>query len=426
MNHYELGNHIYNLRVARGLTQRNVAEKLSISDKAISKWENGTSQPSVYNLQKLADIFDITLEELLKISKENQEKQITKIVITGGILSGKSTCCHEVKAHFEKTSYKVVIVPSMESILKEHGFGDFNNYEELLKSRLEFEKIFNNLVQTMNATKILVLYDGASLDIRSLCTKREFTTICNTLSISLEEVRNSYDAVFHLKSIAKWDNTLFDKINDNDKVDCSLAIAHDDKIIDTWIAHANYRMIDCCISIKNKAKNLIHEISKFLNEDERFYIEKKYLINIPDISYLDKLGGCSKVKMTLTYLNSSSEQCDVKLLLRDEDGKKFYQKIIKGNNQKSTISLSAEEYIDELDNKMLDRNPIIKYRYSFIYHSVYYKIDIFEDKDFSILEVDLLNSHETVHFPSFIEVLKDVSDDPNYKNYNLSKINNNK
>ncbi len=273
----------------------------------------------------------------------------------------------------------------------------------------------------MDANKILVLYDGASLDIRGMCTKREFTTICNTLSISPEEVRNSYDAVFHLKSIAKKDINLFNKLNDNDKIDSSLAIALDDKIIDTWIAHANYRMIDCCVSIENKAKKLIQEIAKFLNEDERFYIEKKYLIHIPDISYLDKLGGCSKVKMTLTYLNGSSEKCDIKLLLRDEDGQKFYQKIIKGNNQKSTISLSAEEYIDELDNKMVDRNPIIKYRYSFIYHSVYYKIDIFEDKDFSILEVDLLSSHETVHFPPFIEVLKDVSEDPNYKNYNLSK-----
>lgn len=421
MNHYELGNHIFNLRVARGLTQRDIAERLSISDKAISKWENGISQPSVYNLQKLADIFDITLEELLKVSKKNQEKQITKIVITGGILSGKSTCCHEVKDHFEKKGYNVVIVPSMESILEENGFSDFSNYEALLKSRLEFEKTFNNLIQAMDANKTLVLYDGASLDIRSMCTKREFTTVCNTLSISIEEVRNSYDAVFHLKSIAKWDSGLFDKLNDNKKIDSSLAISLDDKIIDTWIAHANYRMIDCGISIEDKVKKLINEIAKFLNEDERFYIEKKYLIRIPDISYLDKLGGCSKVKMTLTYLNGSSEQCDVKLLLRNEDGKKFYQKIIKGNNKKSTISLKAEEYIDELDNKLLNRNPIIKYRYSFIYHSVYYKIDIFEDKDFSILEVDLLNSHETVHFPSFIEVLKDVSGDPNYKNYNLSK-----
>lgn len=421
MNHYELGNHIFNLRVARGLTQRDIAEKLSISDKAISKWENGTSQPSVYNLQKLADIFDITLEELLKVSKKNQEKQITKIVITGGILSGKSTCCHEVKGHFEKKGYNVVIVPSMESILEENGFSDFINYEALLKSRLEFEKTFNNLIQAMDANKTLVLYDGASLDIRSMCTKREFTTVCNTLSISIEEVRNSYDAVFHLKSIAKWDYGLFDRLNDNKKIDSSLAISLDDKIIDTWIAHANYRMIDCGISIEDKVKKLIHEIAKFLNEDERFYIEKKYLIRIPDISYLDKLGGCSKVKMTLTYLNGSSEQCDVKLLLRNEEGKKFYQKIIKGNNKKSTISLKAEEYIDELDNKMLNRNSITKYRYSFIYHSVYYKIDIFEDKDFSILEVDLLNRHETVHFPSFIEVLKDVSGDQNYKNYNLSK-----
>lgn len=421
MDNYEIGNHIYNLRTSRGLTQRDIARKLGISDKAISKWENGSSQPTVQNLQKLAEIFDITLEELLKIPKENAKKQIIRIVITGGILSGKTTCTHKAKEYFENRGYKVIIVPSMESILEDNGLNDFNNYEELLRSRLEFEKIFNNLTENVDDEKILMLYDGASLDIKGLCTKREFTNICNSLSISPEEIRNSYDAVFHLKSIAKWDTKLFDKTNHDDRMDSALAIALDDKIIDAWIAHANYRMIDCAISVEDKANKLVHEISKFLNEDERFYIEKKYLVNIPDISYLDNLGGCSKVKMTLTYLNGSSEQCDIKLLLRNEDGKKFYQKIIKGNNKKSTITLTADEYIDELDNKMIDRNSITKYRYSFIYHSVYYKIDVFEEKNYSILEVDLLGNHEEVHFPPFIKVIKDVSNDPNYKNYNISK-----
>lgn len=133
MNLYELGNHIYNLRVAKGFTQREIAERLSISDKAISKWENGCSKPSVYNLQRLAELFDITLEELLEVSNENKEKQITKIVITGGKLSGKSTCCKRAKEHFEKKGYKVVIVPSMESILEENGFDNFNNYKNFLK-----------------------------------------------------------------------------------------------------------------------------------------------------------------------------------------------------------------------------------------------------------------------------------------------------
>ena len=51
---------------------------------------------------------------------------------------------------------------------------------------------------------------------------------------------------------------LFDKLNCNKKIDSSLAIALDDKIIDTWIAHANYRMIDCSISIEDKVRKLIH------------------------------------------------------------------------------------------------------------------------------------------------------------------------
>ena len=54
------------LRTQRGLTQLQLAEMLSYSDKAVSKWENGTSDPSTSNLIALAKLFDVPVEELLK------------------------------------------------------------------------------------------------------------------------------------------------------------------------------------------------------------------------------------------------------------------------------------------------------------------------------------------------------------------------
>lgn len=48
-----------------GLTQAGLAEKLNYSDKAVSKWERGESVPDVITLAQLAELFEITVDELL-------------------------------------------------------------------------------------------------------------------------------------------------------------------------------------------------------------------------------------------------------------------------------------------------------------------------------------------------------------------------
>ena len=56
---------ITNFRKANGLTQLELAEKLNYSDKAVSKWERGESLPDVYMLQIIAEMFGITLNDLV-------------------------------------------------------------------------------------------------------------------------------------------------------------------------------------------------------------------------------------------------------------------------------------------------------------------------------------------------------------------------
>ena len=61
-----LGETIKEHRVECKMTQEFVAERLGVSRQAVSKWENGTSDPSTSNLFALADLFRISVEELLK------------------------------------------------------------------------------------------------------------------------------------------------------------------------------------------------------------------------------------------------------------------------------------------------------------------------------------------------------------------------
>lgn len=62
---YQIGANIASYRKRAGLTQLGLAEKLNYSDKAVSKWERGESMPDVLTLAQLAELFDITVNDLL-------------------------------------------------------------------------------------------------------------------------------------------------------------------------------------------------------------------------------------------------------------------------------------------------------------------------------------------------------------------------
>ena len=61
-----IGKNIAAYRKRSGFTQAGLAEKLNYSDKAISKWERGDSVPDVLTLAQLAQLFDVSVDDLLK------------------------------------------------------------------------------------------------------------------------------------------------------------------------------------------------------------------------------------------------------------------------------------------------------------------------------------------------------------------------
>ena len=68
-----LGEVLKEHRTRCGLTQEFVAESLGVSRQAVSKWENGTADPATSNLLKLARLYGITPEELIRSIQPNQD-----------------------------------------------------------------------------------------------------------------------------------------------------------------------------------------------------------------------------------------------------------------------------------------------------------------------------------------------------------------
>lgn len=65
MNPEAIGKFISEERKAKGLTQKELGEALGLSDKAVSKWENGRSMPDLAVMDDLCKLLDISINELL-------------------------------------------------------------------------------------------------------------------------------------------------------------------------------------------------------------------------------------------------------------------------------------------------------------------------------------------------------------------------
>lgn len=84
MNQTEIGKFIAKCRKDKKLTQAQLAEKLNITDRAISKWETGKSMPDSSIMLELCEILGITVNELLsgeEINVENYEKKADENLI---------------------------------------------------------------------------------------------------------------------------------------------------------------------------------------------------------------------------------------------------------------------------------------------------------------------------------------------------------
>ena len=61
-----MGMIIARLRKAQGMTQAELAEKMQVTDKAVSKWERDLSCPDIQSLPRLAEILGVSVEELMQ------------------------------------------------------------------------------------------------------------------------------------------------------------------------------------------------------------------------------------------------------------------------------------------------------------------------------------------------------------------------
>lgn len=434
MNDYRFGNFIYELRKKSGLSQSELAEKLGVTNKAVSKWETGRAKPTTNIIRKLSAFFNVDVNELLNLKDEDKNMKITKIVITGGPYAGKSTAMSWVQKAFTEKGYRVLFVPETATELITGGVTpwDCSTNVEYQKCQMrlqeEKEKVFEQAARSMQSEKVLIVCDRGALDNKAYMSDIEFSCVLSFLNKTEVELRDSYDAVFHLVTAAKGAKEFYTTANNAARTETAEeAAALDDKLISAWTGHPHFRVIDNSTDFEDKMKRLISEIAAFLGEPEPYETERKFLIEYPDIKWLESIPNCRRVEIIQTYLNSADKN-EIRLRQRGENGSYIYFQ-----TTKRTVSglkrieierrLSKDEYLFLLMDADTTKRQIRKTRYCLTYNNQYFEIDVYPFwNDKAILEIELSDENVPVDFPEQIKVIKEVTFDESYKNASLAKI----
>ena len=359
--------------------------------------------------------------------------EITKIVITGGPCAGKTTAMSWIQSNFTKAGYTVLFVPETATELISGGVAPWTcgtnlDYQKCqMKLQLEKEKIFRQAAQSMDVQKVLIVCDRGALDNKAYMSPLEFSAVLEGLGASEVDLRDNYDAVFHLVTAAKGAEEFYTTANNTARTETvEQAAALDDKLIAAWTGHPHLRIIDNATDFQEKLKRLIAEISSFLGEPEPMEIERKFLIEYPDIAALEKLPNCQRVEIIQTYLTAPAGD-ESRVRQRGYDGSYVYfqttkRKISDLKRVEVERRLTKDEYLRLLMEADPGCRPIRKSRYCLTYENQYFEIDIYPFwNDKAIVEIELSSEDIPIRLPDFLTVIRDVTDEEAFKNASLAR-----
>lgn len=358
---------------------------------------------------------------------------LTKIVITGGPCGGKSTGMIRVQEAFEKLGYKVIVISETATELITGGISpvtcpttqDFQYTN--LSLQLFREKIYTEAALSMKAEKTLMLCDRGALDNKAYMTESDFNALLQRLGCDEVTLRDGYDAVFHLVTAAKGVDGAYSTANNSARTETAEeAIEKDERLISAWTGHPHFRVIDNSTDFDGKLHRLIAEIAAFLGEPEPMEIERKFLIEYPNLEWLESQADCAKVEIIQTYLNSEKGE-EVRVRQRGSGGHYTYYHTVKRKisalkRVELERRITETEYLTLLMEADTSKRQIRKTRYCLTYRNQYLELDVYPFwKDKAILEVELSNENTPITVPSEIKIIKEVTDDESYKNASLAK-----
>ena len=154
-------------------------------------------------------------------------------------------------------------------------------------------------------------------------------------------------------------------------------------------------------------------------------VERRYLIEYPDTGWLKAQPHCEAVDILQAYLRLDPEE-ETRLRRRGADGNYIFFETVK-RDLSSTQRLETERRLSKEEFEALLQaadHPLMleKTRYCFMYENQYLEIDVYpfwDDK--AIVEVEFCRELRDVKLPPELKVIREITEDPAYRNSALAR-----
>jgi len=172
---------------------------------------------------------------------------------------------------------------------------------------------------------------------------------------------------------------------------------------------------------------MINSKNKTANNPPHYEIERKFLIEYPDIEWLEGLSSCQHAKIVQTYLVSPpKEERRVREWISETEHLYFQtvkRKISDIKRIETESAISHKDYQRLLKDADPTKRQICKTRYRLTFEDQCFEIDVYPFwQDKAIAEIELCDENTPIVFPKEIKVIREVTSDENYKNEALATI----
>ncbi|XP_065077758.1 TRPL translocation defect protein 14-like isoform X3 [Ochlerotatus camptorhynchus] len=372
-------------------------------------------------------------------------KKVYKLVLTGGPCGGKTTGQARLCTFFENLGWKVFRVPETATVLLSGGikFSDltadeaYKFQENLLRTMIQMENTFFELGKSCTRN-CLIICDRGVMDASAFVSKEKWDRMMRTNSWNSVELRdNRYNQIVHMVSAANGAEAFYSTEDHACRSEgVGLARELDYKSAAAWIGHPYFDVIDNSTDFDSKMNRMIECVCQKLGidtGDRLLTTSKKVKFLVSELPPNSAFPAFQDFDVVHHYLQSAGPRVQARLRKRGQNGHFSYIHTIRrphlhGQSIEVKTQLTHRDYLNMLTQRDDSHFTIYKKRRCFLVNNQYFQMDIYKEpghprcKGLILLETYTSLSGDKLKgiLPTFLNIVKEVTGQPNYSMFNLS------
>lgn len=241
MDYKKIGSFIADLRKEKNLTQKDLADSLYITDRAVSKWERGKGCPDISLLDDLSKILDISIIEILKGERMNKKEQIKNNELIYSMNYADANVKEKINTIFNAIAITIIVIISSIILINNikiniylnelyypnviysndtNLFNDINNKIEIIKNNqgkytdLEYKEILQYINYFRNIDSDSKLYSQKYYTFNDIKEFSKTDYRIDIYKLQLSPINNMYRILENYNGSINIDSNLYDNITE--------------------------------------------------------------------------------------------------------------------------------------------------------------------------------------------------------------------